>query len=210
MSTRIGSLKQLGVVRNARVDIAQARGEEGAVFVEFLIAFLPLFIFFLGVVQLGSLFTARLLVEHAATNSARAAAVIIGDDPKRYDREPMHQLVPGGKRLQAIRNAALLTLSPLILNGTVQDVDVSVTSAGTVEATSKIDTVFFSPIGTHSLSKVRVRLQVKAACGLAVVSWLLCPPIDLSHPSWPSQSFLPSRLLQAESIYPYQGARYEY
>jgi hypothetical protein len=88
------------------------------VFVEFLIAFLPVFTFCLCLVQLGLLFTVRLVTEHAAVNAARAAAVAIGDEPQRYGNEPINQVRAGGKRYAAIRDSALISLSPLILDGT--------------------------------------------------------------------------------------------
>ena len=50
------------------------RDVRGAVYVEFLIAFLPVYTMFLCLIQLGLLFTVRLVVDHAAENAARAAA----------------------------------------------------------------------------------------------------------------------------------------
>src|SRR5262245_43112129 len=86
-----------------RVSFGDARG---AVMVEFLIAFLPVFSLFLCLLQLGLLFAVRLVVEHAATNAARAAAVIIGDDPKNYSpREDQNKLTPGsGEHYKQVRN----------------------------------------------------------------------------------------------------------
>src|SRR5688500_719862 len=55
------------------------RDRRGAVFVEFLIAFLPVQVFFLCLIQLAILYSVRLVTEHAAINGARAAAVVIGD-----------------------------------------------------------------------------------------------------------------------------------
>jgi hypothetical protein len=65
------------------------RDEKGAAYVEFLMAFVPLFILFLGIAQVSLLFGARLVVEHAAERAARAAAVVLPDDPRHYDDEPM-------------------------------------------------------------------------------------------------------------------------
>ena len=96
------------------------RCERGAVFVEFLIVFLPVFTFFLCLLQLALLFTVRLVTEHAALTAARAAAVIIGDETKRYGNEPPNQLKIGGKREQAIKNAVYLTMAGFILDGTAE------------------------------------------------------------------------------------------
>lgn len=60
----------------------------GAVYVEFLLAFIPLFFLFLGMVQMGLLYAADLAVRHAAVVAARAAMVVIDDDPERYDSDP--------------------------------------------------------------------------------------------------------------------------
>src|ERR1041384_1379951 len=73
--------------------LERLRGDRrGAVFVEFLIAFLPVQVFFLCVMQSAILYSVRLVTEHAALNAARAAAVVIGDDPAQYGREPLHTL----------------------------------------------------------------------------------------------------------------------
>ncbi len=60
----------------------------GAVSLEFLIAFPPLWVFFLCVFQLVLVARADLLVRHAADAAARSAAVVLPDDPSRYQGEP--------------------------------------------------------------------------------------------------------------------------
>jgi hypothetical protein len=57
----------------------------GVVFIEFIIAFVPIFVLFLGVVQLALLSVANLVVQHAAVAGARAASVVLDDDPRYYD-----------------------------------------------------------------------------------------------------------------------------
>jgi hypothetical protein len=68
------------------------RHEGGAVYVEFLLVFLPVFLLFLAVIQLGFVYAARLVVQHAANRAVRAAVVIIDDDPARYGGEPRGEL----------------------------------------------------------------------------------------------------------------------
>lgn len=68
----------------------------GAVYVEFLLVFMPVFLLFLAVVQLGFVYAARLVVQHAATRAARAAVVVLDDDPARYRGEPRGRLRLGG------------------------------------------------------------------------------------------------------------------
>ncbi len=57
----------------------------GVVYVEFLIAFIPIFVFFLGMVQLALAYGCKLGVQRAANNAARAAVVVLDDDPRWYD-----------------------------------------------------------------------------------------------------------------------------
>jgi hypothetical protein len=57
------------------------RDLRGLVYAEFLISFLPFFLLFVGLVQVGLLAVARIVVHHAAVQAVRAAAVVIDDDP---------------------------------------------------------------------------------------------------------------------------------
>ncbi len=67
-----------------------ARDDRGATYVEFLIAFIPVFILFLGMIQGALLYGANLAVSHAATSAARSAVVVLPDDPRLYDDEPVN------------------------------------------------------------------------------------------------------------------------
>lgn len=58
---------------------------EGAVFVEMLIAYLPIMFFFMATWQLSELCAAHLVVLRAASAAARAAAVVLPDDPFYYE-----------------------------------------------------------------------------------------------------------------------------
>ena len=60
------------------------RDARGAVFVEQLIAFLPVMFFFLAAWQLMELCAGDLLVKRAASAAARAAVVVLPDDPMFY------------------------------------------------------------------------------------------------------------------------------
>ncbi|HEY8428460.1 MAG TPA: TadE/TadG family type IV pilus assembly protein [Sandaracinaceae bacterium] len=112
----------------------------GAAYVEFLLAFIPLFVMFLGMVQMALMYAGDLVVQHAATRAARAAAVVLDDDPARYEDAPRMTVAdfgvtsaenvlgdivrlfggdlsvtgigtePGGPRLAAIRTAASVPL----------------------------------------------------------------------------------------------------
>ena len=64
-----------------------ATSARGVVYVEFLLCFIPVFMLFLGVVQLALISGAKLVVKHAAYRGARSASVVLADDPKFYDDE---------------------------------------------------------------------------------------------------------------------------
>jgi len=56
----------------------------GAAYVEFLLAFMPILLLFLGLLQITVLYSARVLTQHAANRAARTASVVIDDDPGYY------------------------------------------------------------------------------------------------------------------------------
>jgi hypothetical protein len=62
--------------------------QSGVVFAEFLIAFVPVWAFFLCVVQLAFITHANLMVKHSADSAARSAVVVLPDDPNEYGGEP--------------------------------------------------------------------------------------------------------------------------
>jgi hypothetical protein len=81
------------------------------VYVEFLIAFLPVFFFFLSLVQLAFVQTANLIVKHAAVKAARAAAVVLPDDPQYYGGVPVGSF--SGQRKSDIERAAQIPLATM-------------------------------------------------------------------------------------------------
>ena len=180
----------------------------GAVFVEFLICFLPVYVFFLCLIQLGVLFAARLLVEHAALSAARAAAVVIGDDPRRYGGEPLHRIdSERGRRQSSVRSAALLALAPLIANGTIQEVRLVFPPAEQPAGRERRGPLTFAPLAPQAVSKLRVRVEVDAACRIGFANRIACP---LLGGGLRSLIGAPTLRIVAEAIYPYQGARYDY
>jgi Flp pilus assembly protein TadG len=60
------------------------RTERGVVYVEFLMAFFPVFLLFLGVTQAALISSADIVVRHAAVVAARSAIVVLEDDPRHY------------------------------------------------------------------------------------------------------------------------------
>lgn len=68
----------------------------GAVYVEFLVAFIPFFIMVLGIMQIALMYSAHLIVQHAATAAARSAIVVFPDCEYRYGGAPQNVVNGGG------------------------------------------------------------------------------------------------------------------
>jgi hypothetical protein len=60
------------------------RSRRGAVYVEVIVAIIPVMTFFFGLLQLAMIFSAHLVVRHAAERAARSAVVVLDDEPKLY------------------------------------------------------------------------------------------------------------------------------
>jgi Flp pilus assembly protein TadG len=87
------------------------KNERGVVYVETLIGFLPVFLFFFGTLQLIDLSMAHLVVEHAASAAARAAVVVLPDDGLFYgDYANDHVNQFNGGRQQDVELAADIVL----------------------------------------------------------------------------------------------------
>ena len=71
------------------------RHSRGIVYVEFLLAFIPIFLLFLGTCQLVLLTAARLVVSHAAANGVRSAIVVLEDTADDYGGAPRGNLSKG-------------------------------------------------------------------------------------------------------------------
>lgn len=80
----------------------------GAVFVEHLIAYLPVIFFFMATWQLLELCAAHLILKRAASAAARAAVVVMSDDPAYYDGTAKNTF--DGKRQEDVKLAAALIL----------------------------------------------------------------------------------------------------
>jgi hypothetical protein len=182
------------------------RDRRGAVFVEFLIAFLPVQVFFLCLIQSAILYSVRLVTEHAAVNGARAAAVVIGDDRARYGGEREHDLPERGQRRDDVRAAVLLTLAPVILNGLVQRVEVFYPEPNRPDGPNQTGTIRYTAMSDQSVQKVRVRVHVESACRIGFASMIVCPSVTQGISSF----IVPTRTVRAEAIFPYQGASYDY
>lgn len=130
----------------------------GAVYVEFLVAFVPLLLFFGAIVQLALLAVGGLMVDHSAVVGARAAVVVLPDDPVFYGGATLN--APTGQRLEDIRRAVRL---PLLAFETDPNPEVTFPSGGGGSAGS---------FGQSDI--VRVRVAYDFPCRLPFGGALVC------------------------------------
>lgn len=172
----------------ARVRASEAKGAvgstRGAIYVEFLVAFFPVFTTFLGLVQIADLYQANLIVQHSAVAAARAAVVVLPDDGSYYDNVEVGHF--SGKRKEDIVKAASLTM---FASRSLTELRVTLPS---------------SPGSDDSRSEVQrddlIRVQVRAnfECRVPFVNRLVCD----------AQSGL--KTISAEAAFPNQGASFTY
>ncbi len=123
------------------------RSQGGVLFLEFLVSFLPVWVFSLCVFQLALIARANLVVKRAADAAARSAAVVLPDDPAEYGGEPQMSVArqPGaGSALSAALHAASSAMrSP---------------TAGSVS--HAFSTQAFSNLGRSRLNTIRLAAHV--------------------------------------------------
>ena len=84
------------------------RDQRGAVYLEMLIAYVPVLAFFFGVLQLADIAAAHLIVQRAAGAAARAAVVVMPDDDVFYTEGT--EISPSERKLADIERAAATIL----------------------------------------------------------------------------------------------------
>lgn len=174
---------------------ALASDARGVVMLEFLIAFVPVLVLFLGAVQLALLSAAELVVQHAAIAGARSAAVVLDDDLARYENAARGDLL--GARAQAISRAVLHPLSTLAA---------SVPEATTVAFPVAPSSPQLATDFAEDAETVTVRVTHLARCVVPIARALGCEPFTPPDGS-PQQRI---KRLQAEATMPRFGARYPY
>lgn len=122
----------------------------GAVYVEFLIAFLPLLVLFFCVAQFADLYAARFVIHHAAYRTARAGAVVYPDDPEHYDA------VSKDEEVEAAGYAILAAKRNIV--------------------SAEIDV---SHGGVHDRTPVEVRIEARVACIFPIANRLMCGALAL-------------------------------
>jgi Flp pilus assembly protein TadG len=90
--------------------VLSLRNAQGVVYAEFIFSFVPLFLLFLGGVQLALIAQARIVVQHAASQAARAAVVRIDDDPIFYEDGKRKVLSVQGKKQASSRQRGPLQI----------------------------------------------------------------------------------------------------
>jgi hypothetical protein len=192
----------------------RAEGTRGAVYAEFLIAFMPLLIFFLCIWQVSILYTTKLFVDHAAFSGARAAAVIIAENANRINDNDGASSVNkvSDRRITLIKDAVGMALMPLVLDGTVFSYDVifpDPTKPGGDEAMSQKT---YPVMQQTSVSMARVRVRAKMSCKIAFANVMMCGGfLSQIEAAAGLGQLLPLYLyVTSEAIFPYQGASYTY
>jgi len=192
----------------------------GAVYVEFLIAFIPVLVFFLCLAQLSFLYQIKLAVEHAAVIAARSAAVVLADRPKVYGTEQIGVLGPN--REDHIRKSAVLALAPYVLDGSINEVKLVFPEASQPNGPDAMHAGgrTYPPMRDTATDMVRVRVEAEARCKIALANAIMCTSAELlvrnpltgevivRVPDVTNRGFYTS--VKGESVFPYQGARYEF
>jgi Flp pilus assembly protein TadG len=188
-----------------------ARDARGAVYVEFLIAFLPFLVMFLCLWQVSILYYAKLMVDHAAFSAARAAAVIVAEPASRVgdsSDSTVNQLTDARRSL--VQSAVYIALAPLIIDGTIGG-ELSPEfppgdQPGGPDQTG--NPVTYTPMTGTTVSNMRVRVTATFICRIAFANVILCngalAKLGLGQLAPPSLSIV------SEGVYPYQGAQYTY
>jgi hypothetical protein len=158
---------------------------KGAIYVEFLIAFFPVFTMFVGLVQLADLYQANIIVNHAAQMTARAAAVVLHDDPQFYGNDDDSLGKPTGQRKEAIEHAAMLSL---LASRSISEFKVSYPS--TAGGSDNKDSYTRDDL-------VRVKVEATFQCRVPFVNKLVCSSKSI-------------RTLKSEAAFPNQGMAYTY
>jgi hypothetical protein len=181
-------------VRPTRSPRSLVRSAEGAAYVEFLIAFLPVFLAFLSLWQLGRLYATRLVAEHAAFAGARAAAVII---PLPNASGAVDNQLNADKR-GSIEGAVWIALAPALLRGWLAAPAVSFPGVPGEKGAAERTQYAVSDDGAATM--VNVHVTALFVCQLPPVDYFMCVP---TSSGWAVP-------VETEAAYPYQGARYTY
>lgn len=156
------------------------RCTRGSVGTEFLVTFTPLCLFFFSIWQQALMSAGQELTQHAAIVAARSAAVVLPDDPSRYQGEAPNTFGP--RRTDAVKVAAIHAMAPYVFDETIESV-----------------TITF-PEGRGTLlagQDLKVRVTSTFRCTVPLMQTLMCQTRGTTP-------------LVAEATFPAQAARYTY
>lgn len=187
-------------------------GTHGAVYVEFIIAFLPFLVFFLCLWQVSVLYYTKLMVDHAAFAGARAAAVIVAESSNRVDRAggPASVNTATDPRMRLVRTAVELALAPLIMDGTIFSLNVAYPTPGQPRSKDAMQHQKYPAMAAGSVSLMRVRVETKMACRIAFANAIMCPARSLLQLGLQLGAKVFVLPVASEGVFPYQGASYTY
>ncbi len=170
-------------------------------YVELLFVILPFMALILGLCQTALLYVGGLAVQRSASVAARAAMVVLDDDPKRYGTSRNKY---SGARKRDIELAASFPLlaietSPLSANGSVEDA-LNVWSANPLLKSGGIGkarglTVKVNGGGNRG-SKIRAYVKYEFPCVIPFARIFMCGGKSVT--------------LEAQSTLPNQAASYKY
>lgn len=182
---------------------ALADDSRGSAYVEFLIAFLPTFILFMALWQLGEIAMTRLFVAHSAVAAARAAAVIIPQpDASGHVSNRLDAAGGGGSGARgAVEAAMAIALAPVQLQGWVAGATLTFPATPGASPPSTEQVSFGGgSAGDGDVAMVNVRVEVGFRCHMPLVDWFMCD--DAGSAGRVSR-------IAGEASFPYQGARYD-
>jgi hypothetical protein len=165
---------------------ALKRDVRGAVYVEFLVVFLPLLTLFLSLVQLAFVEIANLVTKHAAVGAVRAAIVVLPDNPQSYKSNDKGINHAEGERFDVIKTAAKARLLAVSVNPQA-DVTFPTSPGGD-------DNKTVYQVG----DTVRVQVTFDYPCRIPIGSRFVCNFLTLH------------KKLKGEAAMPLQSASYEY
>jgi Flp pilus assembly protein TadG len=196
--------------RCARDATSKAVGDtRGAVYVEFMVAFMPFFLFFLCLWQVAILYWTKLMVDHAAFSAARAAAVIVAEDPNNVGDSSGTANTLTNTRASLIQNAAYIALAPLMINGTLDNV--SLQYPDPTQPPGSADAMMnkqYKPMSGNTVGNIRVRVTATMQCRIAFANLIMCG--NFFQKQFGTFGLDPTVSVVGEYPYPYQGAGYTY
>ena len=183
--------------------MGSSRDERGVVYIEFLFVVLPFMALVLGLMQTALLYIGGMAIQRSASTAARAAMVVLDDDPKFYNGEPRNALSP--RRREAIEKAASFPLLAVKTSPKGQGHSVEhALRAGKGNAllgpaagiASGLEVSYPNGISSRRGSHLTVAVSYRFACEVPLARVFMCKNR--------------TQLLRAESTLPNQSADYQH